>query len=187
MSRMPSPRGILTTLSSASGPGASNHCLPRNSPAPTAIETTTSTVKMALPTTMIGWRTRREWRLGSGTLSGSSAARGLRGRRFRPADCLLSRRIHLTRSRCQHSTLPSSHRPRRGGEKYQPLSHVRKNYGESLGRSPAQTPRQRNDGKSARRLSHRNRTNSITRCRHRVYAPGGGPGRSACRPRDYRG
>ena len=36
-------------------------------------------VKIALPTTTIGWRARRERRLGIGTRSGSSAARGLRG------------------------------------------------------------------------------------------------------------
>src|SRR5207344_40364 len=54
---------------------------------------------------------------------------------------------HLTRSRCQHSTtLVASTPPRRG--KISTASHVRKNYGESLGRSPAQTPRQRNGGKS---------------------------------------
>jgi len=34
---------------------------------------------MALPATTSGWRTRAERRLGSGTRSGSSAARGLRG------------------------------------------------------------------------------------------------------------
>ena len=39
-----------------------------------------SSVKIAFPTTTTGWRARCERRLGEGTLSGSSAARGLRGK-----------------------------------------------------------------------------------------------------------
>lgn len=37
-------------------------------------------MKIAFPTTTTGWRARCERRLGEGTLSGSSAARGLRGK-----------------------------------------------------------------------------------------------------------
>ena len=38
ISRVPSPRGMLTILSSASGPGASKRCLPKNSAPPTATD-----------------------------------------------------------------------------------------------------------------------------------------------------
>src|SRR5450830_131783 len=76
---MPRPRGIFTTLSSASGPGVSKRCLPMNRAPPTATANTTSTVKIALPTITSGCRTRFERRFGDGTRSGSSAARGLRG------------------------------------------------------------------------------------------------------------
>src|SRR5664280_1331721 len=79
MSLMPRPRGILTTLSSASGPGASKRCLPTNKAPPTRTEINTSTVNTALPTITRGWRVRTERRFGGGTRSGSSAARGLRG------------------------------------------------------------------------------------------------------------
>jgi hypothetical protein len=57
-----------------------------NNPAPTAMEITTSSVNIAFPTTMTGWRARRDGRVGSGTLSGSSAARGLRGNGALPVD-----------------------------------------------------------------------------------------------------
>jgi len=53
--------------------------LPTNKAPATVIKTTISAVKIALPITTMGWRTRREWRLGAGILSGSRAARGLRG------------------------------------------------------------------------------------------------------------
>jgi len=43
-------------------------------------------VNIAFPTTMIGWRARREGRVGRGTLSGSRAARGLRGNGALPVD-----------------------------------------------------------------------------------------------------
>ena len=47
--------------------------------APPTTATRMSSVKIALPAITKGWRTRLERRVGSGTRSGSSAARGLRG------------------------------------------------------------------------------------------------------------
>ena len=44
-----------------------------------AIATSRMIVKIALPAMTSGWRARRDGRFGSGTYSGSSAARGLRG------------------------------------------------------------------------------------------------------------
>ena len=78
MAREPRPRGIFTTLSSVSGPGASKRCLPKNKAAPSAMANRMSAVNTALPATTRGWRTRLERRMSGGTRSGSSAARGER-------------------------------------------------------------------------------------------------------------
>src|SRR4030081_4005245 len=79
MSRMPRPRGMLTILSSASGPRVSKRCLPSTTAVPTTMASTIRIVKMALPTMTSGWRALAERRGGWGTRSGSSAAGGLRG------------------------------------------------------------------------------------------------------------
>jgi len=76
---MPEPRGILTTRSSGSGPGASNRCLPMTSAMPPMIANSTKMLMMALPMTTKGCRALLERRAGISTVSGSSAVRGLRG------------------------------------------------------------------------------------------------------------
>ena len=88
-SRLPAPAGrrcrgcrgrggMLTTLSAASGPGASNRCLPTANATPPTIATRISRVKMALPTITSGWRARFERAVGTRHLLGLAA---------RHADC----------------------------------------------------------------------------------------------------
>ena len=62
MSRLPVPRGMLTNLSWASGPGCSKRCLPNTTAPPAASPTTRMMVNSALPATTIGLRARRERR-----------------------------------------------------------------------------------------------------------------------------
>jgi hypothetical protein len=82
---MPEPRGMLTTRSSANGPGASKRCLP-NARTPAATNAAkTNRVMIALPMTTNGCRAFFERFGGRSTVSGSSAVRGLRG-----AKCLLA-------------------------------------------------------------------------------------------------
>src|SRR6201987_879967 len=83
MSRIPEPRGILTMWAAARGPGASKRCLPKNSAIPTAKAARTKALMTALPITTSGCRALAERRAGRSTLSGSIAARGLRGMRCR--------------------------------------------------------------------------------------------------------
>src|SRR5262244_2578983 len=82
MSRIPDPRGMLTMRSAASGPAASKRCLPKNRAIPTANAARTKALITALPITTSGWRALAERRAGKSTLSGSIAARGLRGMRL---------------------------------------------------------------------------------------------------------
>ena len=81
VSRIP-PRGMLTTLSSVSGPGVSKCCLPSTNAVPPASAIRKIKVSRALPAITNGLRVRREGlRVGNGTPSGCKAARGLRGGR----------------------------------------------------------------------------------------------------------
>ena len=64
MSIMPERGGMLTTLSSCKGPGASNRLLPMTAAPPPTMRTSTSTVKTALPTITSGLRARRDGRIG---------------------------------------------------------------------------------------------------------------------------
>src|SRR5579863_1755248 len=79
MSRIPTPRGMLTTRSSGSGPGASKRCLPIASAIPATMANSTIRLMIALPITTKGFRALLDRRVGISTVSGSIAARGLRG------------------------------------------------------------------------------------------------------------
>ena len=79
MSRMPEPRGILTTRSSGNGPEASKRCLPITSATPARIAANMKRLIMALPMTTKGCRALLDRVVGTSTVSGSSAVRGLRG------------------------------------------------------------------------------------------------------------
>src|SRR5215470_12713514 len=92
-----------------------------NSTAAVAIDRTIRSVKIAFPTITTGWRARREWRLGSGTLSGSRAARGLRGKGgFADEEPPSAGRSEFT-WRAPESILTPPYRNirRRGGERHQ--------------------------------------------------------------------
>ena len=78
MSLGPTFRGMFTIRDRSSGPGPSSRCLPKAKPKPAPIATRRMMVNTPLPATTRGCRARREGRLGSGTRSGSNAARGLR-------------------------------------------------------------------------------------------------------------
>src|SRR5579863_5058776 len=79
MSRMPEPWGILTTRSCGSGPGASKRCLPTKSMTPATTANSTKMLMTALPIMTRGCRALAERRVGTSTVSGSMAVRGLRG------------------------------------------------------------------------------------------------------------
>ncbi|HEY0722966.1 MAG TPA: hypothetical protein VGD41_03020 [Pyrinomonadaceae bacterium] len=86
-----------------------------------AIDKTMRSVKIAFPTTTTGWRARFECRLGNGTLSGSRAARGLRGKGgFADEEAPSAGRFEFT-WRAPESILTPLYRNihRRGGERHQ--------------------------------------------------------------------
>ena len=77
MSIMPERGGMVTTLSSCSGPGASKRLLPTTTAPPPTTSTRMSSVKIALPMMTSGLRARRDGRgasvggfAGGGTFSG---------------------------------------------------------------------------------------------------------------------
>src|SRR5262249_48677091 len=80
--RLPAPGGLLLRRSAARAPAASKRCLQKNRAIPTANATRTKALITALPITTSGWRALAERRAGKSTLSGSIAARGLRGMRL---------------------------------------------------------------------------------------------------------
>ena len=136
MSIMPERGGMVTTLSSCKGPGASNRLLPMTAAPPPRMRTRTSKVKIALPTITSGLRARRE-RTGRqrhviGLQSGARTARrdafGLherRGKSIRPAGY---RRLRLARAehhpcrRCCLSRARRRHRGAKGGRNHRDLT-----------------------------------------------------------------
>ena len=206
MSRMPSPRGMLTTLSSASGPGASKRCLPtikraadgdRDHDQQREDRIADDHQRMAHASRAALGR-RHAFRLERRARAARRLAR-LRRRRHRHGPGLLAaprpaamRRIgtHCARSRCRDlQARPSTHSrsapAAAESRNHQQLSHVRKELWRKLGERHGMASRH-SGGRSARHWCRRSRTNSTAPCRSRACAPHAAPDRSAFRPTDCR-